>query len=225
MPTKRKKASQKFAPRVKRVVNSMLEKKHIEQTTGALNVIGNGWIIGNVLCTQSASATDTAGSGIIQGNADNQRIGDRIRLKKIEINFFISPITANISGDGTSCRLLLVHDKAPVGGYATPTQIMNSSFILSNQNLVNSKRFTILKDVVHQMTWLGNNAATAVASGPELIGKFVIYPKYEVNYNTTTGITSAQTNHAFYMMAINDTGGATACCTLTWTAQTTYTDA
>lgn len=225
MPTKRKAASKKFAPRVKRIVQSMVEEKHIEQFTPAQNVRGDVWMIGNVLCTQTASATDAAGSGIVQGNADNQRIGDRVRLKKIEINFFVSPVVAAVDATGSACRILLVHDKQPVGGYPATTTIMNSNFILANQNLVNKKRFTILKDIVHQMTWLGNTTTTPNAAGPELIGKFVIYPKYELNYNTTTGITSAQTNHAFYLMAINDTGAATVCCNLQFNTQTTYTDA
>lgn len=224
MPTKRK-ASKKFAPRVKRIITSMAEEKHNIGQFINMNVPGDAWQIFNVMCSQTASATDTGSSGIVQGNGDSQRIGDRIRLKKIDINFMISPIVAAVGATGTGCRILLVHDKQPNGAYPSATAIMNSASILSNQNLVHKKRFTILKDIVHQMTWTGSTTTTPNAAGPELIGKFTIYPKHEVNYQTTVGVTSALTNHAYFVLAINDSGATTQCCTVSADTQVSYTDA
>jgi len=143
----------------------------------------------------------------------------------VEINFYITPNLAAMSATGTVCRVLLVHDKNPTLGYPGSTGVMTTNTHLAHQNLVNKKRFTILKDVVHQMTWMGNNVAAVVAAGPEFVGKFTIYPKYEVNYQTNSGITTNITNHNWYIMTITDSGSATVCCKYNHVAQVSYTDA
>jgi len=228
MPSKRKATTKKFAPRVKKVMQSLLEEKFIinQNCTTVQPILGNNWFMCNVLCSQTASQTDGAGSGIVQGNGVNQRIGNRIRLKKIDINFEIKPTVANVEANGSSCRLLLVHDRNPTLGYPAGTDIMSEFTHRAQQNLINKKRFVILKDIIHQMTWIGTKAADTIASaGPQLMGKFTIYPKYELNYQSNSGLTAFITNHCWYLMAINDTGTITSCCDFIAVTQVSYTDA
>lgn len=229
MPSKRKATTKKFAPRVKKVLNSLLEEKAMinNNCVTAQPIKGDAWFIANLLCSQDATLTDQAGSGIVQGNGDDERIGARIRLKKIDINFEIRPTVAQVEADGSACRLLLVHDRNPTLGYPSGTDIMTSASILAQQNQTNKKRFTILKDIVHQMTWIGTKTADTIASaGPQLLGKFTIYPKYELAYNSGSGLTANITNHCWYVIAINDQiGSVNSCCSFLAITKVTYTDA
>lgn len=201
----------------------MEEKKHNFQITVPAVAAATGWYIGNLLCTTTASVTDAAGSGIVQGTANNQRIGDRIRVTKLEVIINIVPTIVAGETAGSTCRVMIVHDKEPHLGYPTSALIMDPDSDMGGmQNQVQKRRFTIMKDFVHEMVPLGTNAAAVIAKGPKFLSKFTFYPNQVIEYSGNGGVTANIVKHAYYVMYAADGGS---CCTVRATALAHYVDA
>lgn len=202
-------------PAVRSIVTSMEEKKHVQSIRSPANT-ATTWEIQNLLCDGAVTATDTGG-GIIQGANENQRVGERVLLKKLEVIVHINPVTANVPDNGSLCRILIVHDREPHLGYASVSNVMQTANdYRSNQNMTYRTRFIILKDFVHSMT-----KVSGPGSGPPFLGKFVFYPNKIIQFSGAGGVTANIVKNAFYIMYCADDAN---CCAVDAYAQAHYVD-
>lgn len=216
----------KLAPRVRKIITSMEEKKHqyisIYNATALNSVpIGTSWGIYNLMCNWNQFTT-SEGGGIAQGSDFNQRIGERIKVLSNEITLKISPVTANVSNEGgTTCRVVIFLDREPHFALAAGGTVFNTNDILGQQNLTQKSRFQIIKDFVHVMVPLTANGGTKLSSGPMFLQKFKINKKFTMQYSGTAGITNTINKYALCIAVVAD--GAS-CCGFDVQNQITYTD-
>lgn len=91
-------------------------------------------------------------NGIAEGVSENQRIGERVRLKTLDLRFQFDKSAANVNAS-TTCRFTILWDRQPNGGLATVAQVLetvtgtnNVLDMCSPYNAQNRKRFQVLKD-------------------------------------------------------------------------------
>jgi len=211
-----------FTPKVKRVLYSIAEKKHLEHGNTAQTIGSVGWGINQLLCSTTASGTDSVGSGIVQGAGFNQRVGERVRITALRITLYLYPTSGGvIPVNGMTCRFVIVQDKLPNLGYASVLDIMETNSIMSNYNLTKRDRFKILKDFVHQQVPTVANAGAVLGGGPQSLQKLNFYPKCETEYTGSTGVTNAIFKNGFYILALCNVAG---CTTMEWRNQIEYQD-
>lgn len=218
----------KLAPRVKKIITSMEEKKHQITNISDANTIQtvpltDTWKIFNLMCTwrQDLAAESL---GIIQGTSAAQRVGERIHVLSNEFTIRIVPTSiAGVSTQGGStCRIMVVFDREPHNAIAGVTQIVNSNNFLAQQNITTKPRFQILKDFVHVMVPLTQNAGTVASAGPQFLQKIKINKKFTTHYVGSGGTTAETLKNGLFIMAVTD--GA-ACCSFSVQNQITFTDA
>jgi len=191
-----------FTPKVKRVLYSIAEKKHLEHGNTAQS-ISNSWSINQLLCSTTASGTDSVGSGIVQGAGYNQRVGERVRITKLSVVLWLYPLTgASVPATGMTCRFIVFQDKLPNLGYPGVTDVLETNSLMSTYNLTKRDRFKILKDFVHQQVATISDGAGVIGGGPQSLQKLNFYPKCEVEYTGTTGVTAAIFKNGFFIMAL-----------------------
>lgn len=123
---------------VKKCMDRILENKRIDSGTSI-----NPGLAGTV--------TDLALWGITQGNALNQRIGNNIRLKELQMRLTVNGDTGSTDTDRTRIRVLIVQDKQCNGALPAVTDVLLQANVLSLYNYNNvvgcgGHRFVILKD-------------------------------------------------------------------------------
>jgi len=217
----------RLAPRVKRVLTSMAEKKHhiaqicdVASLTTEVAITG-AWQIYNLNCSFLFGSGENG--GIVQGTNFNQRIGERISILSNEMVLRIVPSAVNNTNKagGSQCRVVIFLDKEPHSAATSATALFNIDNILAEQNLTTKPRYQILKDFVHVMVPLTTNGATTVASGPVFLQKIKINKKYKPEFTGTGGTTSAYVKNCLFMAIIAD---ANACCSFVLQNQMTFID-
>jgi len=214
----------KLAPTVRRVVTSMAEKKHktmyIENaTTLSTLTVGSTWQIYNLLCGWT-TASDV--SGITLGTGPDERIGDKIQVQNIELILRIIPDVANTNkSGGSTCRVIIFYDKEPHQAKPAVSSVLTVDNIFATQNLAQNRRFTILKDFVHQMVPLTTNTTTTVAAGPLFFQKINIKRKVNVEYVAGGATTTSMNKNTIFMMIVAE---AANCCVFNAVQTVSYTD-
>lgn len=126
---------------------------------------------------------------IAQGTNANQRIGNKIYVKKIEFCFTMTPLSGLPLG-GCMARTVVYHNKLCNGELPTATTLFSADSISAFKNWVNNPKFTIMKDMMHSMVRTSDNAGAVSGAGPGMLAKFSIYPKQVIDYdNNATLIT------------------------------------
>lgn len=184
----------------------------------------------------AADATQTwqfysfiAGSPILQGTDIVNRIGDKIKLKRIDVVVKIAPYsgTTGVPQAGSNCRVVIYHNKKCGGAIPTPAQMWNlsaagSSDIMATRNEAFVKRLSILKDFSHSMVVTASvTAGTDIGVGPIMLAKFSIYPKASVGYGNTGGVIASMIDNDYGIAYVGD---GNACCNVRFTAKTVWTD-
>lgn len=121
----------------------------------------------NVAVTQVGTAAPyilSLTAGIAEGTSNNQRVGQKILLKSIELEIdYTQPTAASASA---FVDFMLVWDKAPDGSTTTVATILASSTTnLTFGNTANLERFVILR---RERVVLNNAATTGVVSNIHL---------------------------------------------------------
>jgi len=158
--------------------------------------------------------------GIVQGTTNTTRIGNKIRVQRIEYNVMTFPFA--VSNIGSLCKLMCVHDKlargtAPTGDTIFITNDMNES---RNPNFKN--RYTTGPSAMHSMVVLTTNAGTPVSNGPMNMVKLVQKVNKVVEYGSDTA-TLADIYKDNY--ALGYIGTVNLCCQLQIDAVVFFTDA
>jgi len=170
----------------------------------------------------------TTGAVLIQtGTGTNQRIGNRIKVTKIEIMLHVTPQAGATMTDGSTLRVMIVKDKQAAGATPAFQSIVNAvATRVAETGLQNpdwTRRFTILKDFNHVMVVTGTNGATVVACGPPMMGKITLRPNQIVTY-TTSGGAAADINGVNWYILTAATDSAGVCCTVEGRWIVHYTD-
>lgn len=160
-------------------------------------------------------------TGITQGTDVNHRIGDRIRLTKIEFLFFVQPVVDVPMVTGTRCKVLLYHNKQCNGALPTGAGMFDVDNINSLRLVAKQPQFTVLREYTHVMSVLSSNGTAPVSAGPCTQWKWTIYPKKQIQYiNNNTDITALLRDDYGFGFIADDAN----CCSLACTIKVHFVD-
>jgi len=130
------------------------------------------WNYNDVTLTNSDIVTtgkvhlDTIFNGLIRGTDSTSRIGDTIRLKRLEVRGIVSQQNASgndlENGNVDLFRLTIVVDKQTNGTAVVYNDVFKVASIIAQWNHENRNRFEILYDKVHKVRGYGNIQATTI---------------------------------------------------------------
>lgn len=147
-------------------------------------------------------------NGVAQGTTENQRVGRKIQMKSLLINWALD----NSATVGEGFRILVVYDKQPSGGFPLATDILFSTSELSAMQLNNADRFIVLHNEFI------NQNGTACAT----IGSFYVKMGLDAVYTSTGALIANMNTGSIYLMFANAT---TASRTLNFFSRVRYLDA
>jgi len=218
-------SKKKLKQAVKQVTISLAETKAATHALCTAFPILASWSF------QSCLAGTPLGGGaayqINQGVDFNTRVGDVIKLKRIDFTVQITPVAPSVELNGTVCRVIVYHNKQAGGALPTQAQMFETAGAQTNvvynlRNQLFRNRLTILKDFTHQMVRTSQDGVGGNASaGPDTIMQFSIYPKQIINYSSGTGTLPAILKHDYGIGVCAD--GAS-CCVISVACQVVYVD-
>jgi len=172
MPFVAKRRARRFRKRVPvaRVVRNVLtrqaEKKASFQTPVSNAASGITWIFNSFIAT----------AGIPQDVTVNGRIGDKIRVRAIEVTLKISPVLLAVGNNGSICRIIFYHNRRASGALPSGATIMNGNNILGHVNQEFNKQFTVIRDFTHSMVVTAFNGGVNGSVGPVFQETFRLFP-------------------------------------------------
>lgn len=182
------------------------EWKDFTGTATALNpAVTTEWSVGQFL----AAITQGAGAG--------QRIGRKVTLKSILIRY---------NAVNVATRFVVVYDRSPDGIVPLPTTIFQVNSVNSVQNLEQSDRFWIMKDVYVARDNF-SNVTTGAAVISQVLGSCFISlgAGLQQGWNNTAGGTIADcTSGAVYLYAVQASNVIAAAPIMNYTYRVRYTD-
>ena len=182
-------------------VGSAPELKNCD-TVSTVSTAGSGAFLAPVAATLI--------NGIAQGTTENQRVGRKVVMKSLLVNFFFTPSAGTLAD---SFRVLIIYDKQPIGVFPAVTDILVSSSVLSPMNLSYSDRFTVLSNtIINQYTPMQN-----------YLGSIYLKLGLDGLYSSTGALIANINTGAIYIM-VADSSGAGAD-VLTFFSRIRYTDA
>jgi len=163
---------------VRRIVNSLNEKKFIDDNNGTAATPG--------LATK-AWQFESALDNITQGTTASTRLGNKIMLHKIEYCIGIY-INAAVDVMGARAKVCVYHNKEAVGAVPSYGMMFLSNDIFSLRATPQQPRMTIMKEA--EQSFVNTTATSAGASvtwGPYSCFKLVVYPKKLIVMSGNTG--------------------------------------
>jgi hypothetical protein len=158
----------------------------------------------------TTSTTSTL-SSIAQGLDYTNRIGDSIKLQKIEFKVRWTVGT----GVATFCRVLLVRDLDGYGTKPTMSLVLNTLSVLSPENYLNKDRFSILYDELECL----NQVST-----PNSVTTFDMAHEGHIKYLGTTAADASNGKGSLYLMFLTNEAAGAAAPTITYHSRIYYTD-
>lgn len=214
-----------LGPAVKRIAINLYEEKYVNFMLTGNGVSDGREAVTNAWTFRSAIAPGLTNSvGIGQGTNYNQRVGDKIRLKKIVFTIRIIPADGAVGGSHSDyCRVVVYRNKQANGAVVTQAQVFDPITGLNYasmhpRNLLLKDRITLTRDFTHQMVLVGGGSG----SGPEMLMEVTITPKQVINYNGTSGVISEVLKNDY---GIGFISSANDCCQIIINAQVVFTDA
>lgn len=173
----------------------MPDIKHFYNDLGGFALSDTGFIIG-------ALQNSGASTFQVQGDAEENRHGDTVRIKTISVNYKCY-IPTGMTSDATNVlRVMVVRDKSVAGAFpGIFTDILDTGAlapgddVIAHKNFVNETRFKILYDRLHNMTQGGVQTVS---------GKIRIKGSGSSTFNANSGaVTDVQNNH-YWLVAFTD---------------------
>ncbi len=155
----------------------------------------------------STTATNTQATGsfnlVAQGTAENERIGRTILVEKLYIKGRFES-TAGGASSADTVRLVIYIDHQ-TNGVATPSADLfeTNNSVYTFQNLANSGRFTILKDLFFSMNDYVNDTDINSFSSSQVPFKFSKRLNCKIQFNSTTGAIAEIESNNIHAMMIN----------------------
>lgn len=195
---------------VKKAINNNLETK---------------WSDGGIVNTDAASTWQFQTlCPLSQGTTANTRIGNKVKLKKIQVHVWIRPKSgSSIDAAGSMCRAVLYHNREAVGSLPAASAVFDGATPAWNamRNIAQTDRIKILRDYTHAMVVTSNNAGVVYSGGPAAYFVWTIYPKTTLHYTANAGdITDLLMDDYGVGFCADDN----LCCTVTMQSQIFFTD-
>jgi len=111
-----------------------------------------------VSTTVDSSGALTCCNLIAQGTDYTNRVGDSIKLQKIEFNGHYHISTNATTSVGTKLRLILLRDLQQDGTAPTVTEVLQTASEVATYNYLRRERFSILSDQLIALNQLAGNA-------------------------------------------------------------------
>jgi len=156
--------------------------------------------------TQTTTMTRWADSLNIvpQGDAQNERIGNKICIKKAMLRLRINLLNqTSASPAGATVRICVVLDKQCNGAVATVTDILPDADVFSFNNLDNTDRFIILYDKWHTVNPMAFTTTPNNALNEKFIKINLKNLNIPIHYNSTasTGAVATQRSNNILVLA------------------------
>ncbi len=155
----------------------------------------------NVVAAEASAQAGTLHSTslvvIPEGNGENERIGRKLNIKKIQLRGSIQiPSTTVVTTAHNRVRIVLYQDTQTNGAAATVLGVLETATVDSFRNLANSGRFKVLYDKVFNMNFTAGNG-TGMA---EKILSYSFFKSCNIpieydNSATTGAITTQRSNN------------------------------
>jgi len=155
-----------------------------------------------LLTGQTSALNGTSLCMIPQGTTQNDRIGNKIRLKNIRVHGFISLGATAVTGNRV--RIMLVRDSQANGSMPAVADVMQQTNIDSFINMDNTTRFKIIKDrFIDLNPGNGDSGATSIV----LIKNFKMNHKafQRIDYSSTTGAISELKSYNYFILVFSQT--------------------
>ncbi len=155
-----------------------------------------------VLQTSNTGAIDNAGtvstiSSIAQGLDYNNRVGDSIKLQRIEFRF---RALMGTTGTKTTLRVMLVRDLDGYGTKPGVSDILESVDVLSPKKYLNADRFSVLVDETLSLSSVSNtNTADS----------FVLPHEGHIKYLGTTAADASNGKGTLYILWLSNESSGT----------------
>lgn len=142
----------------------------------------------------SGTGTFTLLNGIAQGDSNNQRQGNSILLRSININLLI---TMHDQAEHTMVRCILFFDKEANGATPLITDLLAGTGSLQNYNHNESSRFYVLSDFRISLSTTGVKETTRR-----------IYRRLQrhTHYDSSTGNASDIVDYSLWLLCLSDEG-------------------
>lgn len=209
-------AKRRIASVTKRVLRQQLEKKYFN-TDLYSGTAPDSWTFRSAI------------AGLQQGSTATTRIGDKIRIHKIEFMVSIEPLPVANTESGSRCRVILYHNKQANGAVPTAANgVFDSDEILSLRYHPKLPQYTVLKDYVHNMSIMsaafdsGTSTTLPLTAGPPIQFKWVIYPKTPIAFTSSAGTISDILRDDYGLGFVGDESD---CCNIEVITKVTFTDA
>lgn len=158
-------------------------------------------------------ATPQLINGIAQGVANNERVGRKIRMKKIQIRYIVEPVSGS---NPSQARIMIVYDKQPNGALPIVGDVVNGGQFYSFNVLANSDRFVVLMDEISE---------SCQSSVTNISGQRHVNIDLETVFGgTTAGIASINSGSVFIMAANNSDPTVGTVSSMFFTTRVRYTD-
>lgn len=144
---------------------------------------------------------------IAQGVTESQRVGRKIRIKKIMWRGkWDLPTTTTVSQTSDTIRVILYLDKQCNGATAAVTDVLESASINAFRNLANSGRFSILWD--RYVTVVCPSGAGSTTTYGEQTRKFFFSKSCDipVEFDSTTGAITEIKSNNIGLLVVSDGG-------------------
>lgn len=131
-------------------------------------------------------------STLVQGTTQNNRVGAKVQLTRVNCRFRIQKDELNQGqpGSGTLYRIILFIDKQANGNLPGATELLTTNEVFSMYNLNNTNRFIILKDKQYVLNHTASIQQAANAGTWNMPTAFFKYSRklaLPITYSGTTG--------------------------------------
>lgn len=170
----RRRTAKVSTQKVRRIVTNMAEKKYYDFANLDVTPVLSSYTFVSLL------------GAIQQGSTASTRIGNKIFVHSIEVNYCMTPLITMPAG-GAICRIGMYHNKEAVGILPTSGQTFLENSVESTRYTPMINRITLPRDRKMTMVITGTNGAATVAVGPKMCGSFKIYPKKKIDFFANNG--------------------------------------
>lgn len=169
-------------------------------------------IVANLPCDISGAVALL--NGMVTGTGIDQRLGREVMLDWIE-GHFESGVTASTGIDQYQ-RWLLVYDRQPNGAALTTSDVLDSVEPLSQLNLANSSRFSIIAD-----RFFALNASAEPGSKKAFDIRFPLNKRVIFNAGTA-GTVADITTGSLYLVTVGSVGAGVSAGSLRYSSRVVY---
>lgn len=198
-----------IAPRVKQIITAMAEKKYFDHTYTAFS-------------PTPAWTWNSSIEGIAQGVDRLNRIGNKIRVTRVEYVVHVDGGDNSMAQDGAQVRMVCYHNKQPEGATPVSLHVWTLDVMDTLRDEIHKPQYVLTNDWVHTMVVTGTDSAGAhFTTGPK---KFLHFsqPINKVVAFSDNGATIASLWKDDYGFGISSTAGS--CCKMTIRTRTFFTD-